>query len=324
MEVREEIREAVPETEKSPLSFEFEGVEEERLDVVLARMTGMVSRTYLQKLIKDGHVTINGKTITVKKEKLKTGDWITLDLPETEPLDLQPENIPLEILYEDEALLIVNKPSGMVVHPAPGSTSGTLVHALLHHCGSSLSGINGIARPGIVHRLDKDTSGLMMVAKHDLAHQALAEELKARKAIRRYQAIVIGEMDQDTGTIEAPIGRDPKNRLRMAVVGNGKPAVTHYKVLRQFRGYALVECRLETGRTHQIRVHMKSIGHPIAGDPLYGVKTPLFPLEGQYLHAKSLGLTHPLTQELMIFDSELPERFRAALDKLERRDHSGI
>ncbi|SCZ76985.1 RluA family pseudouridine synthase [Acidaminobacter hydrogenoformans] len=306
------------------LRFEYEDMEAERLDVYLSRMTGATSRTYLQKLIKEGQVTVNGQVVTVKKEKLKSGDIVSLALPPLEPMTLQPEAIPLDIVFEDDDLLVVNKASGMVVHPAPGSSTGTLVHALLHHCKGQLSGINGVARPGIVHRLDKDTSGLMMVAKTDRAHRALAEELKNQKSIRRYCALVVGVMKHEEGRIEGPIGRDPKNRLRMAIVEGGKPAVTHYKVLQRFRHYTLVECRLETGRTHQIRVHLRSIGHPIAGDPLYGTKTPLFPLEGQFLHARTLGLTHPVTHELMIFDSELPTRFIAALEKIERRDQSGI
>lgn len=305
-------------------TFEYDEPQVERLDLYLSRMTGATSRTYLQKLIQDGRVTVNGVVIKIKKEKLRPGDNITLEFPPAEPLEIEPENLPLDIVFEDDDLLVVNKASGMVVHPAPGSSKGTLVHALLYHCGESLSGINGVARPGIVHRLDKDTSGLMMVAKTDLAHRALAEELKNKKSIRRYMALVVGVIHQNEGRVEAPIGRDPKNRLRMAVVAGGKPAVTHYKVIRRFRHYTLVECRLETGRTHQIRVHMKSLGYPIAGDPLYGSKTPLFPLDGQYLHAKTLGLTHPVTHELMTFDSELPERFKAALEKIERRDQTGI
>lgn len=312
------------EPQNETLSFEYEEMEEERLDLYLSRMTGATSRTYLQKLIKEGHVTVNGHVIKVKKEKLKHGDLVTLELPPPEPMTLQPEALPIDVVYEDDELLVVNKASGMVVHPAPGSNTGTLVHGLLHHCEGRLSGINGVARPGIVHRLDKDTSGLMMVAKTDRAHQALAEELKNQKSIRRYCALVVGAMKQDEGRIEGPIGRDPKNRLRMAIVEGGKPAVTHYKVIRRFKHYTLVECRLETGRTHQIRVHMRSIGHPIVGDPLYGTKTPLFPLDGQFLHAKTLGLTHPVTKELMIFESALPDRFTAALEKIERRDHSGI
>ncbi len=312
------------EPQNETLSFEYEEMEEERLDLYLSRMTGATSRTYLQKLIKDGHVTVNGQVIKVKKVKLKSGDLVTLELPPPEPMTLIPEALPIDIVYEDDELLVVNKASGMVVHPAPGSSTGTLVHGLLYHCEGRLSGINGVARPGIVHRLDKDTSGLMMVAKTDRAHQALAEELKNQKSIRRYCALVVGAMKQEEGRIEGPIGRDPKNRLRMAIVEGGKPAVTHYKVIKHFKHYTLVECRLETGRTHQIRVHMRSIGHPIVGDPLYGTKTPLFPLDGQLLHAKTLGLTHPVTKELMIFDSVLPERFAAALEKIERRDHSGI
>jgi 23S rRNA pseudouridine1911/1915/1917 synthase len=312
------------ETQNELLAFQFDEADEERLDLYLSRLIGATSRTYLQKLIKEGRVTVNGKTVTIKKEKLKMGDMITVEFPPAEPLNLIPENIPLDIVFEDEQLLVVNKASGMVVHPAPGSSTGTLVHALLHHCQGNLSGINGVARPGIVHRLDKDTSGLMMVAKTDLAHQALAEELKSQKSIRRYMALVLGAMAQNEGRIEAPIGRDPRNRLRMAVVMDGKPSVTHYTVLKRFNHYTLVECRLETGRTHQIRVHMKSIGHPIAGDPLYGTKTPLFKLDGQYLHAKTLGLTHPVTHQLMTFDSELPERFKAALELIERRDYSGV
>lgn len=312
------------ETQNELLTFQFDEADDERLDLYLSRLIGATSRTYLQKLIKEGRVTVNGKIVTIKKEKLKMGDMITVEFPPAEPLNLIPENIPLDIVFEDEQLLVVNKASGMVVHPAPGSSTGTLVHALLHHCQGNLSGINGVARPGIVHRLDKDTSGLMMVAKTDLAHQALAEELKNQKSIRRYMALVLGAMAQDEGRIEAPIGRDPRNRLRMAVVIDGKPSVTHYTVLKRFNHYTLVECRLETGRTHQIRVHMKSIGHPIAGDPLYGTKTPLFKLDGQYLHAKTLGLTHPVTHQLMTFDSELPERFKAALELIERRDYSGV
>jgi 23S rRNA pseudouridine1911/1915/1917 synthase len=312
------------ETADTVLTFQYDDEEEVRLDLYLSRLLEATSRTYLQKLIKEGRVTVNGKVVKVKKEKLEYGDEITLDLPLTEPLDMLAENLPLEIVYEDDQLLVVNKASGMVVHPAPGSYNGTLVNALLFHCGDRLSGINGIARPGIVHRLDKDTSGLMMIAKTDLAHQALAQELKDKKSIRRYMALVLGVIPNDEGTIDAPIGRDPRNRLRMAVVPGGKPAVTHFAVIRRFKSYTLIECRLETGRTHQIRVHLKSIGYPIAGDPLYGIKTSLFKLEGQMLHAKTLGFTHPVTHELMIFDSELPATFKAALELIERRDSSGI
>lgn len=309
---------------ENTLTFQYDETESERLDLYLSRWLESTSRSYLQKLIKDGHVTINGEVITVKNVKLKPGDEVSLNMPLPEKLQVEPEDLPIDIVYEDDQLLVINKASGMVVHPAPGNQSGTLVNALMFHCGDRLSSINGVARPGIVHRLDKDTSGLMMIAKTDLAHQALAQELKAHKSIRKYVAIVFGVMPNDTGKIDAPIGRDPKNRLRMAVVPGGKTAVTHYTVLRRFKGYTLVECRLETGRTHQIRVHLKSIGYPVAGDPLYGIKTSFFELDGQMLHAKTLGFTHPVTHQMMIFDSELPDAFTAMVDFLERRDYSGI
>ncbi|MEE1351135.1 MAG: RluA family pseudouridine synthase [Clostridia bacterium] len=272
-----------------------------------------ISRSYASKLIADGCVTVNGKSIT-KKTKICVGDEVVINLPEPEQIEAKPENIPLNIVYEDDSVIVVNKPRGLVVHPAPGNMTGTLVNGLLYHC--SLSSINGAIRPGIVHRIDKDTSGLLIVAKTNAAHEALSLQLKEQKALRKYWCIVNGNIKEDSGTIDKPIGRHPVDRKRMAVVEGGRNAVTHFKVLERFGTHTLVECTLQTGRTHQIRVHMASIGHSIAGDPVYGIKKERDKAEGQLLHAKTIGFKHPETGEIMEFSSELPEYFTAALNKL--------
>lgn len=285
-----------------------------RLDVFVASQA-TVSRSQAQIWIADGYVTVNGRP-SVKKYVLCEGDEVVITPPPVKEYELTPENIPLEIVYEDGDLLVVNKPKGMVVHPAAGHETGTLVHALLYHCGESLSGINGVLRPGIVHRIDKDTSGLLMVAKNDTAHRGLAEQIKEHSFLRRYETVVTGHLRDSSGTVHAPIGRNPNNRLKMAVTSqNAKDAVTHYAVKERFDGFDLVEVTLETGRTHQIRVHMSYIGHPVAGDALYGARA-VKEFEGQCLHAKTLGFVHPRTGEYMEFHSELPpyfERFLASL-----------
>lgn len=283
-----------------------------RLDKFLADNTEL-SRSFAAKLAETGAAAINGRPAD-KKSAVNPGDIITVTIPEPDPIKAQPQNIPLDIVYEDDSVIVVNKPQGMVVHPAPGNPDGTLVNGLLYHC--SLSSINGVIRPGIVHRIDKDTSGLLVVAKTNEAHTALSAQLKERKALRRYNCIVNGNIKEDTGTINKPIGRHPGNRKRMAVIEGGREAVTHFKVLERFGQYTLVECTLETGRTHQIRVHMASVGHSIVGDPVYGAKKERFKTNGQLLHAKTIGFTHPVTGELMQFDSALPPYFMAVLDKL--------
>lgn len=278
-----------------------------RLDSFLATEL-QISRSQIQQWLSDGHVTVNGKP-AVKKHPVEETDEIVVTVPEARPYELEAENIPLDILYEDAHLLVVNKPKGMVVHPAAGHASGTLVHALLYHCGDSLSGINGVMRPGIVHRIDKDTSGLLMVAKTDAAHRGLAEQIKDHSFERCYETVVTGHLKQTEGTVDAPIGRNPNQRLKMAVTAvNSKRAVSHYRVISSFDGYDRVEVRLETGRTHQIRVHMAHLGHPVAGDTLYGGKA-VKGFEGQCLHAKALGFVHPITGEAMHFETELPTYF---------------
>lgn len=283
-----------------------------RLDKFLSENSSL-SRSYAAKLASDGMVKVNGAYVD-KKHKLSPGDIITAELPEPEALEAEPQDIPLDIVYEDDSLIVVNKPQGMVVHPAPGNPDGTLVNGLLYHC--RLSGINGVIRPGIVHRIDKDTSGLLVVAKTDAAHEQLSAQLKERKALRQYRCIVNGNIKNDDGTIDAPIGRNPNDRKKMAVVCGGRRAVTHYRVLERFGRYTYVECTLETGRTHQIRVHMAHIGHSIVGDPVYGSKKEQFKTNGQLLHAKTIGFVHPETNELMRFDSELPGYFEEILKKL--------
>ena len=262
--------------------------------------------------------TINGAP-AAKNARLREGDRVEATEPPPEVLDVKPQNIPLDIVYEDQDLLVVNKPKGMVVHPAAGNPDGTLVNALLFHCGDSLSGINGVIRPGIVHRIDKDTSGLLIVAKNDRAHQSLAEQIAVHSFTRIYNAVVYGIVKEEEGTVSAPIGRHPTDRKRMAVLSSGgREAVTHYRVLERFPGFTLVECRLETGRTHQIRVHMAHIGHPVAGDPVYGPKKCITELQGQCLHARVIGFIHPATGEYLEFDSGLPPYFERFLEKLRR------
>lgn len=275
-----------------------------------------ISRSLAAELIDGGKVTVNGKPAK-KSNKVMTGNEVSVELPELSEPEALPEDIPLDIVYEDDDLLVVNKPKGMVVHPAPGNPDGTLVNALLYHCKGSLSGINGVMRPGIVHRIDKDTSGLLIVAKNDSAHRSLAEQIKEHSFTREYRAVVYGNLKQDSGIVNAPIGRDPKNRQRMAIVYvNSKPAVTHYEVLQRFEGFTYIKCRLETGRTHQIRVHMASLGHPIAGDPVYGPKKVITKLQGQCLHAGLIGFIHPKTKEYLEFTSEVPEYFSSYLNSL--------
>ncbi len=279
------------------------------------------SRSAISALLDDGKVLLNGKTAG-KSDKVRGGDQIAITVPDPQPLEAIPQEIPLDIVYEDAHLLVVNKPQGMVVHPAAGNPDGTLVNALLAHCKDSLSGINGVLRPGIVHRIDKDTSGLLIVAKTNDSHLGLAEQIKEHSFLREYEAVVIGHLKQSTGTVNAPIGRDPKDRKRMAIISiNSKPAVTHYEVLEEFQGYSHVKFRLETGRTHQIRVHMSSLGHAIVGDPVYAPKNAeTFQLNGQCLHAKKIGFIHPITKERLVFDSELPAHFNDLLRKLRNKN----
>lgn len=282
---------------------------DERLDKFLSAMLPDQSRSYLQKIIKDGNVLVNGEP---KKSsyRLEDGDEVTADLPELKSPDIEPENIPLDILYEDDSILMVNKPKGMVVHPSAGHYTGTLVNAVLWHCQGQLSGINGVSRPGIVHRIDKDTTGVLVVCKNDAAHNAVAAQLKEHSITRKYRAIVHGVIKEDEGTVDAPIGRHPTERKKMASgVKNGKRAVTHYRVLERFQGYTYVECQLETGRTHQIRVHMASIHHPLLGDTVYGPAKDSHHLEGQTLHAMVLGLIHPVTGEYLEVEAPLPGIF---------------
>ena len=294
----------------------------QRLDRWLAGQAGAPSRSALQGLMEAGFVRRNGAPAN-KKDKLAAGDRITLTLPDPQPIEAQPQDIPLDIVYEDDHLLVVNKPKGMVVHPAPGNPDGTLVNALLYHCRGQLSGVGGAIRPGIVHRIDKDTSGLLVVAKDDLTHQGLSEQMAVHAIHRVYHAVVYGNIRQDTGTIEAPIGRDPRDRKRMAVTpGQGKRACTHWQVLERFGRFTLLACRLETGRTHQIRVHMAHIGHPLAGDPVYGPRSVIRELQGQCLHAKELGFRHPVTGQELRFDSPLPAYFTTFLERL-RKEHRG-
>ncbi|WP_153124179.1 RluA family pseudouridine synthase [Peribacillus tepidiphilus] len=285
-----------------------------RLDKLLSTVNEEWSRTQIQQWMKDGHVRVNGQTVKTNY-KCSVGDVIEIQIPEPEELDVLPEEMDLDIYYEDSDVLVVNKPKGMVVHPAPGHTTGTLVNGLLAHC-KDLSGINGVMRPGIVHRIDKDTSGLLMVAKNDLAHESLVQQLVDKTVKRKYKAIVHGVIPHDYGTIDAPIGRDKKDRQSMAVTEeNSKHAVTHFRVLERFDHFTFIECQLETGRTHQIRVHMKYIGYPLAGDPKYGPRKTL-DINGQALHAGILGFVHPRTKEYLEFEAPLPEEFENILDKL--------
>lgn len=294
------------------------GEEDQRLDKAISRQLEELSRTAAQGLCEGGGVLVNGRPAG-KKQLLRPGDVVTVTLPDPVELKVLPEDIPLDIVYEDDWLLVVNKPKGMVVHPAPGNYTGTLVNALLHHCKGSLSGINGVIRPGIVHRIDKDTSGLLMVAKNDKAHQGLAEQIKAHTFTREYEAIVHGRFREENFTVDAPIGRSPADRKKMCVTQkNAKNAVTHFTVLAEHSGFSHVKCRLETGRTHQIRVHLASIGHPLLGDTVYGAKKPVPGLAGQCLHARRLRFIHPTTGSPVELECPLPDWFEAVLRKIDR------
>ena len=290
----------------------------ERIDKFISANADGISRSYASKLIEDGNVSINGKAVA-KNYKIKGTETIEILLPEPVGLDIVPQNIPLDIVYEDNDLIVINKPQGMVVHPAAGNYDGTLVNALLYHCGDNLSAINGVVRPGIVHRLDKDTSGLLVVAKNNDAHLKLAEQLKERKAVRRYNAVLNGNIKNDSVTVNAPIGRHPTDRKKMRVSDrNAREAVTHINVLKRYGRYTLAECVLETGRTHQIRVHTAYIGHSVVGDPVYGIKKEAIKTAGQLLHARTIGFKHPRTGEYMEFTSDLPDYFKNALEKIEK------
>ena len=286
----------------------------QRVDAWLAANLEDVTRSAAQRLLEEGRVTCGGKALA-KNYKLNGTETVEVCLPDPEPVDVLPQDIPLDVVYEDADVIVVNKPKGLVVHPAPGHPDGTLVNALLHHCGDSLSGIGGELRPGIVHRIDRDTSGLIIAAKNDSAHQKLAAQLQDHTLARIYHCIVTGNLREDSGTVNAPIGRHPVDRKKMAVVANGRPAVTHWTVLERFPGFTYVECRLETGRTHQIRVHMAHIGHPILGDTVYGNKKPVPGLQGQCLHAVGLRFLHPRTGEMVELSCGLPEEFRTQLQK---------
>ena len=293
-----------------------------RLDAFIGYSADELSRSYAVKLIEKGRVSINGKTIKSKKHSVSEGDTVTINMPEPEPLEVTAENIPIEIVYEDGDVAVINKPRGMVVHPGPGNTTGTLVNAIMYHMGDSLSSINGVIRPGLVHRIDKDTSGLLMIAKNDKAHESLAAQLKEHSVTREYMALVYDNIREDEMTIDLPIGRDERNRMRNAVNGSGaRNAVTHIKVLERFGKFTLVRAKLETGRTHQIRVHMAYMHHPLAGDELYGPRRQSSKIEGtevhgQLLHAGTLGFIHPSSGQYLEFHSELPEIFSSVLNKL--------
>ena len=296
--------------------FEIQENQQMRLDKYLAEQFPEQTRSYLQKLIKDGEVLVNGKNVKTGYQ-LSKGDEVSVNIPEPKELDVEPQKMDLDIVYEDDDVILINKPKGMVVHPAPGHTTDTLVNGLLYHCKDNLSGINGVARPGIVHRIDRDTTGILIVCKNDMSHNSIAAQLKEHSINRRYRALVHGNLKEDTGTVEGAIGRHPIDRKKMSInEKNGKPAVTHYTVLERFGNYTLIECKLETGRTHQSRVHMSSIGHPLVGDEVYGPAKCPFKLQGQCLHAMVLGFVHPRSGEYMEFSAELPEYFEELLRKL--------
>ncbi|MGN0298583.1 MAG: RluA family pseudouridine synthase [Lachnospiraceae bacterium] len=288
-----------------------------RVDKFLAEQKENLTRSYIQKLIKQGGVCVNGKPVKASYV-LSESDVIELDIPEPVEPEILPEPMDLDILYEDKDVILVNKPKGMVVHPAAGHYSGTLVNGLMYHCREDLSGINGVMRPGIVHRIDMDTTGVLIACKNDHAHNCIAAQLKEHSITRRYYAIVCGIIKDDVGTVSAPLGRHPKERKKMAIVPNGKEAVTHYRVVERFRNYTWIECQLETGRTHQIRVHMASLGHPLLGDTVYGPEKQPFALQGQTLHAYVLGFIHPTTEEYMEYQAPLPEYFEELLKKLRK------
>ncbi len=291
----------------------------QRIDKFLSDNLNGFTRNAIAKLITEGNVTVN-KTVISKNYKCKKNDLIEVHIPDAKPLDVAAENIPLDIVHEDGDLLVVNKPKGMVVHPAAGNYDGTLVNALLYHCKDSLSGINGVIRPGIVHRIDKDTSGLLIVAKNDAAHLSLAQQIKEHSFHRAYQAVCYGNIKNDSGTVHQPVGRHPKDRKKMAVTDkNSKDAITHFEVLKRYNGFTHIRCILETGRTHQIRVHMAYTGHPLAGDAVYGPKKVITSLNGQCLHAGEIGFVHPKSGEYLEFKSELPDYFTTFLRKLENQ-----
>ena len=289
----------------------------ERLDRYLAGAVEDLTRSAAARLLEEGRIRLNGKPLG-KNYRLQGGEALTVDLPAPEPAEALPQDIPLDIVYEDGDIIVINKPVGLVVHPAPGHPDGTLVNALLFHCAGSLSGVGGALRPGIVHRIDRDTSGLLVAAKNDFAHLSLSAQLQDHSLCRTYEAVVVGNVREDRGTVDAPIGRHPTDRKKMAVTDkNSRPAVTHYEVLRRYRGYTYIRCFLETGRTHQIRVHMAYLGHPLYGDTVYGAKKPAPDMTGQCLHAAALDLTHPRTGERMHFTCPLPEEFTRLLQKLD-------
>lgn len=290
--------------------------ENNRIDKYLAEAFNGKSRSYIQGLIEKENIKVNGKSIK-SNYKVKENDEILISMPEALELEVEAEDIPLDILYEDNDVIVINKPQGMVVHPAPGNYTKTLVNALLYHC-KDLSTINGVIRPGIVHRIDKDTTGVLVVAKNDEAHNFLSKQLQTHSMKREYIALVEGRLKEDTGTINKPIGRNKKDRLKMGIVEDGKRAVTHYEVLERYKNTTLIKCVLETGRTHQIRVHMASIGHPLVGDEVYGFKKQRFKLKGQVLHAKTLGFIHPKTKEYMEFTTNLPEYYNNLIEKLRK------
>lgn len=293
----------------------LEDEEGDRLDVYLSSQLGDMSRSYIQKIIKDKKVKVNGKEEKVKY-LVKEDDKVIIEIPAPKLLEVLPQDIPIDIVYEDMDVLIINKPQDMVVHPAPGNYENTLVNAIIYHCKDKLSSINGVIRPGIVHRIDKDTSGLLMIAKNNNSHNSLAEQLKDHSITREYEFICHGVVKEDKITVNKPIGRNPKDRLKMAVVPGGKNAVTHFEVVQRFENFTHMRARLETGRTHQIRVHALSINHPLLGDPVYGPKNNKFKTNGQTLHAKKLGFIHPSKNEYIEFDSELPNYFKDIINKL--------
>lgn len=294
-----------------------EELEDERIDKCLQVLIDSLSRSYIQKMIKDGNLLVNGKTVK-SSYSVKAEDSIEFTVPDAVEPDILAEDIPLDILYEDEDLLIVNKPKGMVVHPAAGHASGTLVNAIMFHCKDNLSGINGVLRPGIVHRIDMDTTGSLVVCKNDMTHESIAEQLKVHSITRKYRAIVHGVIHEEEGSVDAPLGRNPQDRKKMAIRQDGKNAITHFKVLERFKEYTYIECQLETGRTHQIRVHMASLGHPLLGDEVYSNHKSKYNLKGQTLHAYVLGFQHPRTGEYLEVSAPMPEYFTHLLEILPR------
>lgn len=298
-------------------TFEFVAKEKKRIDVLISEEFESISRSYAKRLIEEGNVLVNSEAVK-SNYKTKEGDVISVTEEEPSPIEAEPEDIPINVVYEDEDVLVVNKPRGMVVHPAVGNERGTLVNAALFHCGNTLSGINGKFRPGIVHRIDKDTTGLLVIAKNDEAHKCLTEQLSDRSLSRVYYTLVNGNVKEDEGSIEAPIGRNPKDRKQMAIVKDGRYALTHFFVEERFSTYTLLKCKLATGRTHQIRVHMKHIGHSVVGDKTYGIKNERFALEGQLLHAGEISFIHPRSGEKVTFSCPIPEDFSHVLDVLRK------